>query len=73
MLTFEVLICFLEQVFQVFTVGNKMVAFCVLHRGVFVATDGPPKCWGKLNVHSVQDQSVFLCKTRLFKMSMLSL
>jgi len=48
----------LEQVFQVLTVGNKMVAFCVLHRSVFVCTDGPPKCWGKLNVDSVKDQTV---------------
>jgi len=54
---FKVLICFLEQVFQVLTVGNKTVAFCVLHRGVFICTNGLPKCWGKLNVHSVKDQS----------------
>jgi len=44
MLMFKVLICFLEQVFQVLTVGNKMVAFCVLHGGVFVCTDGLLKC-----------------------------
>jgi len=35
MLKFKVFICFLEHVFQVLAVGNKMVAFCVLHRGVF--------------------------------------
>jgi hypothetical protein len=58
-LMFKVLICFLEQVFQVLTVGNKMVAFCVLHGGVFICTDSLLKCRGKLNIHSVKDQSVY--------------